>query len=355
MYGRGTNDNKGGAVSALYALWALKECGAKLDGKVRILLGTDEESGWADMAYYTAHEALPDVAVSPDGDYPVVNAEKGLLHLEVRRALSGGGALPRLLALKGGERPNMVPAYAKCVLEYSGGAAADVAARSVQGVRGMQATVQGNRLTLETQGLAAHGSTPWLGVNALHKLMDTLLPLLVGHPDEAVLDWLRRALSQQDGSGLGIAACDEVSGPLTLNWGAVCLEGEMLCAKVDIRHPICLEQGALKKTLQQIFERQGYALHWGHCMAPHYVPADSPLVRTLLEVYERQTGQPAYTRAVGGATYARTMKNAVTFGVNYPDAPHMAHQADEYVALEELLSNAAMLADAMQSLLRECR
>lgn len=47
LFGRGACDMKGGMVSMLYAILALRECGAELDGKVQLVLVPDEETGGA--------------------------------------------------------------------------------------------------------------------------------------------------------------------------------------------------------------------------------------------------------------------------------------------------------------------
>lgn len=52
IYGRGTMDDKGPILAALYGLKAIKEAGIKFSQRVRILFGTNEESGSQDMKYY---------------------------------------------------------------------------------------------------------------------------------------------------------------------------------------------------------------------------------------------------------------------------------------------------------------
>ena len=47
LFGRGACDMKGGIVSMLYALLALRECRVELDGKVQLVLVPDEETGGA--------------------------------------------------------------------------------------------------------------------------------------------------------------------------------------------------------------------------------------------------------------------------------------------------------------------
>ena len=60
IYGRGTADDKGPAVAALYAVKALKDLGIPLSKNVRLILGTDEECGSSDIAhYYDIEEEAP--------------------------------------------------------------------------------------------------------------------------------------------------------------------------------------------------------------------------------------------------------------------------------------------------------
>lgn len=47
LFGRGACDMKGGIVSMLYAILALRECGAELHGRVQLILVPDEETGGA--------------------------------------------------------------------------------------------------------------------------------------------------------------------------------------------------------------------------------------------------------------------------------------------------------------------
>jgi succinyl-diaminopimelate desuccinylase len=87
LYGRGASDNKGPIIGALYAMKAVMESGRKMKRKVRIIFGTDEESGWEDMEYYFKKEPMPDFGVSPDADYPLSMLKRVLQHLSLRKNL----------------------------------------------------------------------------------------------------------------------------------------------------------------------------------------------------------------------------------------------------------------------------
>ncbi|MCG0276560.1 MAG: Sapep family Mn(2+)-dependent dipeptidase, partial [Thermosediminibacteraceae bacterium] len=78
IYGRGAVDNKGPAMAALYALKTLKDAGVKFKRRVRVIFGTNEESGMKCIKYYLEHDEEPTMAFSPDAEYPIINGEKGI-------------------------------------------------------------------------------------------------------------------------------------------------------------------------------------------------------------------------------------------------------------------------------------
>ncbi len=55
-YGRGVTDNKGAAIVALHCLRALKDAGVKGNRKLRVIFGSGEEVGMADMGHYFSKE-----------------------------------------------------------------------------------------------------------------------------------------------------------------------------------------------------------------------------------------------------------------------------------------------------------
>ena len=82
IYGRGSLDNKGPLLAALYALKAVKDSGKKLNKKIRLIVGTDEQRYYRDMEHYLSQEKPPIAGFTLDGQFPVVFAEKGLAMVE---------------------------------------------------------------------------------------------------------------------------------------------------------------------------------------------------------------------------------------------------------------------------------
>jgi len=355
MYGRGTTDDKGAVISALYALAAVKERGIGLKRRVRFMAGCDEESGWADMDYYKRHRPMPDLAFSPDCEYPVINAEKGVLHLDISKKFSAkpGEDGLKVLSFRGGSRVNMVPDHAEAVVSGGDGAALTPDSLVPALPEGVEcAVLPDGRARLVCRGVSAHGSTPELGKNAICLLASALygLGLQPGGPANAIAFLARRVAGELGGQSIGLDLRDEVSGALTVNVGVLEMDQCEMSMQWDIRYPISFGSEDILSRIASAMELPGFEVGIRHSLPPHFVSEDSELVQKLLMVYARQTGAKAYCRSIGGATYARSVKNAVSFGPNMETADHLAHQANEYVPLEMLGFNARMIADAIVTL-----
>lgn len=351
VYGRGTMDDKGPAIAALYALKAISDNFINLNKKVRIIFGCDEESRWTDIDYYHKHEPQPDIAFSPDGNYPIINAEKGLAHVELHAKptpFAGDGI--RILKFESGERPNIVPNKAACLIAADAGLVCSALAGYTD-PRGatfeMRETPDG--IEISAAGKSAHGSRPAEGINAAAALMVflTTLPLAGGGVNELVKFTVQKIGLTYSGENLGMVLSDEVSGPLTLNIGAVHYsEGGKFTLVLDLRYPVSYTPDFILGKVNENFAST-FEIEVVHALGPHFLPEDSDLIVKLKEAYEEITGEKAYCMSEGGATYARAFKNAVTFGPKFPGKPSLEHGPDEYIEIDELIMDAKLIANAV--------
>ena len=330
MYGRGSSDDKGPVVAAMYAMAAVRQLQVPLKRKVRLILGTDEESGWDDIAHYREVCAMPRQGFSPDADYPVINIEKGLLCMELSGKLSDDGLQVKSFSV--GERHNVVPGIAEALVAGDGALADRINQASFPFP--VKAECIGDGVLIHTEGIPGHAAMPELGRNAIGQMLLVLREFGV----KGALRSLADAIGMEyDGSSLGIRACDEVSGPLTLNLGIIRVEDGLVRAVVDLRCPILLDQMALVRRAQgKLTDMKVTVLT---CKGPHAVSENSDLVIKLLEAYEQVTGLQGKALAIGGGTYAKCLEEGVAFGALFPGETEMAHQADEYISVEDLKKN----------------
>lgn len=330
IYGRGAIDDKGPAMAALFAMKAVMEAGVPVNKKVRLILGTDEESGWEDMDYYFKNQPMPDFGITPDANYPVIHAEKGIVHIELYKEFNSESAdKSPIVSIKGGSRANMVPDSCICYLKDK-------------------------EKPLNVEGVSAHASMPEKGQNAIAKMLDLLNSRGLGDNDidNFVKDLNRLIGFDTTGEGLGINLSDDVSGNLTLNLGVIDIDRNRGRAIIDIRFPVKYSQEEIMDVIEQRLNNTGIEAKVLHGQDPLYVPKDHFLVKTLSRVYKEQTGQDLEPMAIGGGTYARALKTGVAFGAVFPGKPELAHQKDEYIEIDDLILNAKIYAHAIAELVK---
>ncbi len=328
LYGRGTSDDKGPVVAALFAMKAVRDLQIPVKSGVRLIFGTNEENGSEDLAYYMKHRTLPPMVFTPDGDYPVISLEKGMIRLKLSAEFTDGKS--KIMKLEAGEVINAVPAKAEAIPE-------------------------GLHDTVRIEGKNAHASTPEQGENALTKLLQFLInsPLL---PEGQQTDIIRKLAEcfphgETDGKSLGIAASDELSGGLTCVLSVMKMNSTEMTAYIDIRFPVCCTGSEIVKKVQNALAPVNVEAVL--CDEPHHTDENSPFVQTLLKVYESVTGNKGECLAIGGGTYVHHIEGGVAFGATFPETDVHMHGADEFIKLEHLMLDAEMMALAITELCGE--
>lgn len=356
LYARGASDDKGPTFAALFGAKAvldgLAASGEKLSRRVRLIFGCDEESGWQCMDHYfgTAGQPKPDLAFTPDAEFPLIYAEKGAFTGVATRTVDGSGGALTVAAFQSGLRVNMVPGDAEATLTGETSALRPAAER-LAATPYVRITPGEGLLHVHATGRAAHASTPDQGENAAVRLLQALssLPGLADADHAWVADLAARAPT--DGSGMGIAGRDDVSGPLTCNLGIVSKEDGQVRASFNVRYPVTHDGGDLRSRFTAALVPAGWQIEFVGGMEPLFVPQDQEPVKTLLRVYREHTGDLSAPRTMGGRTYATAVApRGVAFGAALPGDPEVAHQADEHVAVARILQCAKIYGHALYEL-----
>lgn len=355
LYARGAQDDKGPSMACYYALKMIKELNLPVSKKVRFILGTDEESKWRGMTHYFEKMPAPDFGFSPDAFFPVINGEKGNVSFFLDFAGQNDGEV-ELISFNSGLRENMVPRDCEVVLKVKDKTpiieAFDtyVASHVVCGT----AYVENNNLYLHMIGKAAHGQEPRNGENAGTYMADFLQQFNFGGDAKAFIEFMAKYLHQDSRmETLGMSFNDEIMGDLTMNAGVLNFEAQKGGQiTLNFRFPKGMDENDLAKGLANFKDEYHFTLTQGDVMVPHYVSPDDPLVKTLLDTYNRQTGEHATGKVVGGGTYGRLMERGVAFGAMFPDTPDTMHQANEFVPIDVLVDACSIYAEAIYELIK---
>ncbi len=343
LYGRGTDDDKGPAVAALYAMACARAvAGDRLKKNARLILGTDEESGSGDIRYYYEREASAPYTFSPDANFPVINTEKGGLVGTFTRSWPFSEALPRVSSVDGGYRINVLPADASAVvlgIEQAEGEKICAPLAKKLGVSLALEEVSGG-VKLSVHGQAAHASTPEEGVNGITALIALLCALpLADTPSARALKALEACFPHGDGEGraLGIAMADELSGSLTLAFSLFRLSETGCSGSFDSRVPICAGEDNCRAVAARKLEEAGFEFQ-GTMRPPHHTPADTPLLQACLRSYETYSGRKGECLAMGGGTYVHEIPGGIAFGAAMPDFASNLHSANERMNIADMLT-----------------
>ena len=349
LYGRGVADDKGAALVNLYCLRALKEMGIEGRNTLRAIYGTAEETGMSDMDGYFAQKRLLDLAFTPDSEYGVCYAEKGILQLEVSTPTNEAKVLSQFHA---GKAINAVPDLAYVMLDssdYDEQLLMRLADAS-EGNFEFNYTIDG--LMIISRGKAAHACEPQKGFNAAAALIDLITHAYDVYEIGALSSFIDYAINcETNGRSLGLKMSDAVSGALTVNLGNVHIEGTEARAQFDIRYPVTVNGDYVLRQFRSVAENNHLTVRVLHHDRPLYVEKDSELVRLLADAYRTVTGEDAPLYTTGGGTYARKLGGkGVAFGPNFRDDDIRMHNADESVDKENFLRHMQICFEALYRL-----
>ena len=301
VWGRGAMDDKGPALITLYAMKALKDEGFKPTKTIKLIVGCNEETGWACMDHYNKVAKIPEVGISPDADFPVIYAENGIVHLQ----FAFPAANAQFSELKGGGAANMVCDYCSVKAEQKSALLEQLGLEYADG-------------TVVSRGKSAHGSTPDKGVNAIEKVLDYL----------GLSEMKRRLFVEK----FGLLNFEDETGALTFSPNVIEQKDGKIYVTCDVRYPATHKLAEVLETVDK------YAVPYVilHEQAPLYNDKNGELITTLLGVYNEVTGANAQPVAIGGGTYARALKCGAAFGPEEDGEECTVHQPDEYITFEKI-------------------
>lgn len=359
MYGRGTSDDKGPVIAALFALAAVKKLNIPLKYNTKLIVGTDEESGMLDLDYYLNKFEMPPHLFTPDAEFPVINIEKGSIRTSFQGEFEPSAALPRIVRIRGGHTINVVPPEAEADVEGLSLEQVEQVAEAVTSQTGVKfelAAFDNSIVRIYAKGTGGHASLPNLANNSITALVALLAQLPLAESDlHHALKGVATLFPHADygAEAAGLAMSDELSGELTMNVSIIDLDPSKLVVFFDSRVPICATEQNTFDVLEKKLAPYRLTLTREGFEPPHHTPAESPFVQTLLKVYEHYTGNKGECIAIGGGTYVHGIAGGVAYGPTMPGIDTRMHSNDEFIILEDMLKAAQIYAQVIVELCHE--
>jgi len=338
IYARGASDDKGPTMAAYFALKLLKEMNFEAKKRVRIILGTDEETGWRGIKEYFKTEQMPDIGFAPDASFPLIYGEKGILSFDIFGSVKNAD----ILTFKSGDRYNVVPDYAECTLRV------DLKEEFTKHLsfNGLKGEVKGDKYIV--YGKSAHAMQPNLGINAAFILADFLNQHLENDFIKYVCDYLT---FDHLGGKLNVDHYDDEMKDFTINPAVFNFERNKFTIGVNCRYPKGWDKESAKINFEASVRKYKFRYNILSDSPVHYVSKDDELVQTLHQAYIKYTGDTENDLiTIGGGTYSRSLKKAVAFGPTMPGRKDVAHQVDEHLFVEDLLKATAIYMEAIYQL-----
>ena len=345
LYGRGVSDDKGAVVASMIAMKVIRDLQIPLNKRIRLIMGTNEESGSKCLEYYVQKEGDVTYGFTPDGDFPGVYGEKGMIKASYHSLNTN------ILAIDGGTVSNVV--CGKCTIKVLKNSYSPKALKDYFNQKSLTYSIEddgdGDKITL--QGVAAHASMPELGVNAISELFMGLKQ--AGYQDAFVDFYCSHFGLETDGSLFG-AACSDEYGALTANNGVIHMKDGVITGTIDMRSPVSMN---VKQVIRQIKEENRLKDEGGEIVIessrdPLFYPPESTLVSSLVQAYRDVTGDTeAEPMTIGGGTYAKEIGNTIAFGCAFPGKDYRIHNTNEWVEIDELLLQAEIYVQAIINLL----
>ncbi len=360
IYGRGAMDDKGPVISSLFAMKAVMDT-CQVHKRVRLILGLNEENDWKCISYYKAHEESPTIGFSPDADFPCIHSEKAILTSYLKMDYSA--FWEQNIVIKEintyGNAINVVPKICSIILKIN--SQKIVMNDLIQNLKHIIAEtnfevdiykLDEEEIKLTAYGVPSHAAHPDSGINAISRLIIVLSNIFNTYKIKlALLDFFTTYINTQyDGKNLGISFEDN-SGRLTLNVGDFYLKNNVLQIGLNIRIPITMNMLEIgNRLIEHTSSYPDIDFNTVSYKPALYISKENILVKTLCNVYNKETNSHLEPIAIGGATYARAFDNCISFGANFPSDPDMCHQTNEFIAIDKLLLSCKIYAKAILAL-----
>lgn len=337
LIGRGTIDDKGPMMLSFYVLKALKDSKMKFNKRIRLILGTDEETLWRGIEHYVKNEEKPEMGFTPDATFPVIYGEKGLLQWKVEEKLNNPN-----FKIYGGSSVNAVPD--KTI--YQGENIEEIE-KNIKKHNFKYKKIDKN--TIELIGKSEHAMLAYEGENAITRLAMCVNEFV----DSKLINFIANEVDlEAKGKKLfGKEIYDKETGTITLNLGKLEFKDDKLIAWFDDRLPvIATTKDEVENLISTKLKKYNLKYERFDWLKSIYADKNSFIIKTLMDSYKKITGKNEKPYTSGGATFARSMDNIFAFGPFVDSEINLEHQPNEKINIKLFEDAFLIYIDALKNL-----
>lgn len=341
LFGRGSIDNKGPTIINLYACKYLIDHNWKpKEYKIRFIFGLTEETTWESINSYLKHEQKPDIGYIPDGLWPCIYAEKGIINFNIK----SNGIKEFLLEANGAY--NVVNDLCKIKI------------KDINKTKNIINFLNKNNYDYELKedmviikGKSSHASMPETGINAIVNAAKALYNQ--GFNYNNLLKWIVDNFENKNHNLNKILPnWKDETGKVTASIGKAHFNETESKIYVECRIPLSYSKEQLKNNLKNSIKKYNDLtidfIKWNN---PIYIDPKSKLIQNMLSIYkELSKNKDAKPLAIGGGTYARAFENCFSFGACEPKTSLLMHNVNERIKISELNSMLQIYIKAIEKL-----
>lgn len=356
LYGRGSIDDKGPVVAALYAMKAIKDT-MKVSKRIRLILGLNEEKNWKCIDYYKKHEEWPTIGFSPDANFPAIYAEKGIMSIELKNEFSIKDFSILEINCKN-NAINVVPKYCSIILKQINNSNIITKQNDIQIEKNINTPeniqitkIDDNTIKIESFGISSHAAHPELGNNAITNLVKYLINHFEFDSNYLKTLYDIGIFEITSPKFMSTKEIKDESGILTSNVAILDYKDNKLIIKINLRIPVNTKLEDIKSKYESLKNNfENLEITSFGIQEPLYVEKDNYLVKTLVDIFNKKTNMKEEPIAIGGGTYARAFKNCISYGATMPGDKDMCHQVDEFIEIDKLILSSKIYAESIYEL-----
>lgn len=337
LFGRGSSDDKGAVVIALYIMKMIKELNLPTKSTIVAFTGANEETSMQDIRNYLKTHTPPSASIVIDSGFPTHLGDKGILWL----SCTLNKKLNTVYDLNGGDAINIILECASARVKYNPDLYESLLANGE-----ISAQRQGDEIVIYAKGISAHGANPEGTKNGGGIILSALLGANgFDSEDKNSLSLICDLLTTHDASCVGLKSEDSVFGKTTLTNGMVWVKNNKLGFTLDMRYGKSLNKEKILNTIAPVFEKHQISYEVIKDGEPNAIDKDAQIVLSTMAEYREYTGNmSAEPRISAGGTYSRYLPNAIEVGMtlehtnhNLPSGHGGCHQPDENISINGFL------------------